>query len=165
MPSSFIYLFLSNTNLLSDLTMCFNSVHGLTAFKLADFFVFSNTSTICSHQGHNLWGQGSGPQHYYWPPILDWAFQTGVRFNSFVLNVFLCFLWKFDFFSRLPFQLHTRLNDLKFEIPKKIWRAHWAPPQTSPSLFLWLRPRFELRTIRTPNVWSAVAPLVVTHSN
>ena len=42
---------LEHRRLLSDLTMCFNIVHGFTALQVADFFTFSTTSTT---RGHSL---------------------------------------------------------------------------------------------------------------
>ena len=79
-------------------------------------------------------GGGSGPPTFLSPSQFWTAFNVGDRFNSFVLNVFV-------FFERSIFQdfsfnySYTRLNDLKFEIPKIIWRAHRAPsPNPSPAL-------------------------------
>ena len=56
-------------------------------------------------------------QHFYWPPILNKAFNKGGRFNSFVWNVFL-FSFKSRFFQDCPLNYTPDLNDLKFENSK-----------------------------------------------
>ena len=66
---------------------------------------------------------------------------SGGRFNSFVLNVSLGFLWKVDF-SRFSILLYTRLNDLKFENPKLVLgRGSPSPLPGTPHPFLGLSPR------------------------
>ena len=75
--------------------------------------------------------------------------------------------------SRFTFQLYTRLNDLKFQIPQKNQGRGSPSPPDPPPLLLGLRPRFKLHPqisgaspseIRAspdldPNFWSVVALL------
>ena len=74
-------------------------------------------------------GGGQDPQYFYWPPQFWTELLTRSRFNSFIWNVFLCFLWEVDIFQISSQLVYTRSNDLKFE-------AHRAPPQTLPRSFL-----------------------------
>ena len=63
---------------------------------------------------------------------MDRAFNMGGRFNSFVWNVFLCFLWKVDF-SRFPFQLYTKFQFSGEGLTEPL-------PQTPPLLNSWASP-------------------------
>ena len=90
----------------------------------------------CPVQGRNHWGSGvrTLPTFLLTPQFWT-AFNMGGRFNSFVLNVFLCFLWNVDFF-KISLSTYTRLNDMKFKIPKIFWGGtHRAPSPRSFSGF------------------------------
>ena len=110
---------------------------------------------------------GKDPQHFYWPPILYRAFNLGDRFNSFVWNVFLCFVWKVNFFK---ISLSTNTPDRTILSSK----FHEPLPQSLPRSFsnFDLDSGFALisRGLRAldsgfarfgpPNFWSVVAPLL-----
>ena len=108
-------------------------------------------------EGATTWGRGSGrgsgpPQHFHRP--LDFRQRSSNMEADLVhitnINVFLCFLSEMSIISRFSFQLYTKLNDLKFEIPKKI--LGWG---SSSSTLFSSYPRFG-----HPNFWSEVAPLI-----
>ena len=80
-------------------------------------------------------GGSAGPLNIFIDPtILD---RTSVSYIA-NRNVFFCVFSEKSIISRFPFQLYTKLNNLKFEIPKNFWRgahSHRAPsPGPSPAL-------------------------------
>ena len=87
------------------------------------------------------WSAQEPPTFYCMTPNFGQSFWSGGWFNSFVLNVFLCFLWEVGF-SRFPILIYTRLNDLKFEIPKIVLgRGSPSPLPGTPHPFSGLSPR------------------------
>ena len=88
--------------------------------------------------------EGPGTPNILSTPNFGQSFQSGGRFNSFVLNVSLRVLWKVDFL-RFPILIYTRLNDLKFEIPKIVLgRGSPSPLPGTPTLSrAWARERVE----------------------
>ena len=86
--------------------------------------------------------------------IVTWFFFKW--FETFVWNVFLCFLWKIDYIkisvSIIPqielFEVRNSKNFLGRGSPSPL-------PRPLPPLFLGLRPRFGLRPIRTPPTFEA----------
>ena len=105
----------------------------------------------CHHvnrvKGATTGGRGLGsPKIFIDPQFWTELLTRGVGLTR-PSEMFFYVLLEKSIFSKFHFQLYTKLNDLKFKIPKKFWGgAHRTPPQTPPPLFL------EFRPIRTPQL-------------
>ena len=132
----------------------------LTVVSCERYIETASTNRIAATRAQPLGVRGSGLPTFSLP-LQFWMF-------------FYVFFEKL-IFSRVPFQLYTRLNDLKFHYSKYFlgMGSPSSSPDPSPALSQGSplirasssnlrdasRPRFGLHPIWTPNFWSVVAPL------
>ena len=78
---------------------------------------------------------GSGvrtPQPFHWPPNFGQNFIHGGSVTLQIEMFFYVFFEK-SIISRFSFQIYTKLNNLKFEIPKIFWGGADRAPSPDPS--------------------------------
>ena len=106
--------------------------------------------------------EARNPQHFYWPPILNRAFNMRVRLSEMFVHVFFeksIFKIPLSTIHKIEHWAHWSLKFQKFYGERLTLTIPLRPFPDPYPLFMGLRPRFGLRPIWTPNFWSVVAPL------